>query len=288
VAAPEKVWIRDLAPGQLVDSTFAVLRKERRRTRTGSPFLSVELADRTGRIRGMVFQDAAVLDTRFGEGDTVRVLAETEDYRGRTQLVVRGIERLPDGDPLELVPGARRDVEDLDGFVDFLAGEIVDTTLRALVEAVYGEQPFRARLRGAPATLDGHHAYAGGALEHTVAVATICREVVQLQPRLDAGVLGASALLFAVGAADAYPPGPTLRMSEEGRLLGVAHLSARRIERQAERLRTPRERVVPVLHGVEAARPRTPEAACLHGAIDLDARVGDALAAAAGAAKSAS
>ncbi len=288
MAAPEKVWIRDLAPGQLVDSTFAVLRKERRRTRTGSPFLSVELADRTGRIRGMVFQDAAVLDQRFGEGDTVRVLAETEDYRGRTQLVVRGIERLPDGDPLELVPGARRDVEDLDGFVDFLAGEIVDVTLRSLVESVFADQALRGRLRSAPATLDGHHAYAGGALEHTIAVATICREVTQLQPRLDAGVLAAAALVFAVGAADAFPPGPTLRLSDEGRLLGVPHLSARRVERHAERAHTPRERLVPVLHAIESPRPRTPEAACLHGAIELDARVGDALRGAAGGGTSAS
>jgi 3'-5' exoribonuclease len=282
-ATPEKVWIRDLTPGQLVDSTFAVLRKERRRTRSGSPFLSLELADRTGRIRGMVFQDAAVLDGRFGEGDTVRVLGETEDYRGRVQLVVRGIERAPDGDPLELVPGARRDVEDLDGFVEFLAGEIVDTTLRALTEGVYAEQPFRMRLRTAPATLDGHHAYAGGALEHTVAVASLCREAAQLQPRLDVSVLGAAALLFCVGAADAFPPGPTLRLSDEGRLLGVAHLSARRVERHAERARTPRERLVPVLHAIESPRPRTPEAACLHGAIALDAAVADALRAAAGA-----
>ena len=173
-ATPEKVWIRDLTPGQLVDSTFAVLRKERRRTRSGSPFLSLELADRTGRIRGMVFQDAAVLDGRFGEGDTVRVLGETEDYRGRVQLVVRGIERAPDGDPLELVPGARRDVEDLDGFVEFLAGEIVDTTLRSLAEGVYAEQPFRLRLRAAPSTDASRRGWSWAASRHSEATATVC------------------------------------------------------------------------------------------------------------------
>jgi hypothetical protein len=101
-------------------------------------------------------------------------------------------------------------------------------------------------------------------------------------------VLGAAALLFAVGCADAFPPGPTLRLSEEGRLLGVPHLSARRVERHAERARTPRERLVPVLHAIESARPRTPEAACLHGAMTLDAAVADALRAASGAANAAS
>ena len=56
-------------------------------------------------------------------------------------------------------------------------------------------------------TIEGHHAVAGGALQHTIAVATICREVAQLQPRLDESVLAAAALTFAVGAADAFPPG---------------------------------------------------------------------------------
>jgi 3'-5' exoribonuclease len=277
VEVPDKVWVRDLEPGQLVDSTFAVLRKDRRRARTGNAFLSLDLADRTGRVRAMVFDDVDVLDARFASGDTVRVLGTVEEYRGRPQLVVRSVEPVDPGDALAYVPGARRDTDDLDGFADFLAGELGDSTLRGLVEAVYGDARFRTRFREAPMTLDGHHAVAGGALQHTIAVATICREVAQLQPRLDESVLAAAALTFAVGAADAFPPGPTLRLGEEGRLLGIPHLSLRRVEREAHRLRTPRERVVAVLHCVAGGRPRTPEAAALQAAAALDAAVDEAL-----------
>ena len=105
-AQPQKVWVRDLSPGQLVDSTFAVARKDRRRARNGSPFLAVELADRTGRVRGTIFDDVPLLDTRFEQGDTVRVLGTVEEYRGRAQLLVRAIERIEAGDPLAYVPGA--------------------------------------------------------------------------------------------------------------------------------------------------------------------------------------
>jgi 3'-5' exoribonuclease len=274
---PDKVWVRDLAPGRLVDSTFAVARKDRRRARNGSPFLAVELADRTGRVRGTIFDDVPLLDTRFEQGDTVRVLGTVEEYRGRAQLLIRAIERVEPGDPLAYVPGARRDTEDLDGFLEFLAAEIADSTLRALVEALLADGRFRPRFAGAPAGVDGHHAYAGGALEHTVAVATICREIAQLHPGLDESVLGAAALTFCLGAADAFPPGPTIQLSEEGRLLGVAHLSARRVEHAAARLRSPRDRVVLVLHAIESSRPRTPEASCLQAAILLDAGVQEAL-----------
>ena len=74
MAADARTTVRELVPGQLVDSTFAVIRKDRRRTRTGSPYLALELADRTGRVRATVFDDAPLLDGRFEVGDVIRVL----------------------------------------------------------------------------------------------------------------------------------------------------------------------------------------------------------------------
>ena len=88
---------------------------------------------------------------------------------------MRDLEKVDAGDPLDLVPGARRDAETLDGFVEFLAGEITHPGLRALLDRFLADARFRERLRSAPAA-ETHHDYAGGLLEHTVAVATLCRE----------------------------------------------------------------------------------------------------------------
>ena len=52
-----------------------------------------------------------------------------------------------------------------------------------------------------PATADEHHSYAGGLLEHTVGVATLCRETTQLHPRLRADLLLAAALVHDVAPA---------------------------------------------------------------------------------------
>ncbi len=279
MAADARTSVSELVEGQLVDSTFAVLRKDRRRTRTGSPYLALELADRTGRVRATVFDDAPILDGRFDAGDVVRVLGSVESFRGRPQIVVRSVERVEaDADALDFVPGARRDVDDLEGFLEFLAEEIPDPALRDLTRAVLADEALRIAFRAAPMSVEHHHAYAGGAIQHTVAVATACRELALLHPRLDPSVVGAASLLFAVGAADAFVPGPVLQQSEEGRLLGIARLSARRVERAADALGTPRERVVAVLHCIDADQARTPEAACLHGAVALDAVVSTALA----------
>jgi 3'-5' exoribonuclease len=280
----EGTYVSELEEGALVEATFAVQRKRRRRTRGGDPFLSLELADRTGRVGAVVWNDVNVLGERFDEGDTVRVLGRVERYDGRPQIAIRDVRRLDDGNALELVPGARRDAETLDGMLEFLAAEIHHPGLSALTGRFLTDERFRERLRTAPAS-EQHHAYAGGLLEHTVAVATICREAAQLHSRLNGDLLLAAALLHDAGRTESFRPGVTITVSDQGRLLGHVLAGVRMIDRAARELELDDEALLPLLaavsghHGpLEGRRLETAEAICLLHANQLDARVGEAFA----------
>ncbi|MET1010297.1 MAG: OB-fold nucleic acid binding domain-containing protein, partial [Gaiellaceae bacterium] len=180
--------IAELAEDRVVEGLYAVASKQRLRTRSGSPYLALELVDPTGKIEARVWNDVELLDKRFGEGDAVRVLGRVERFRDRLQLEVRSLEPA-ETDPAELVPEPRRDMDELDGFFEFLAAEIAHPGLRQLVARFAGDADFRSRLRVLPATQDSHHAWAGGLLEHTVGVASLCREAAQLHPRLRADIV---------------------------------------------------------------------------------------------------
>src|SRR5206468_8662375 len=108
-------------------------------------------------------------------------------------------------------------------FFEFLAGEIAHPGLRAVVGGFVDDERVRTALRRLPAA-ESHHAYAGGLLEHTVGVATLCREAAQLHPRLRSDLILAAALLHDVGRTLELERGPTFRQTEEGRLLGHVHL----------------------------------------------------------------
>ena len=97
--------IAELAEDRVVEGVYAVARKRRLRTKSGSAYLALELVDPSGRIEGRVWNDVELLDARFGEGDAVRVLGRVERYRDRLQLDVRSIEAAPDEDPAGLRPG---------------------------------------------------------------------------------------------------------------------------------------------------------------------------------------
>jgi 3'-5' exoribonuclease len=267
--------IAELGEDRTVEGVYAVGRKERRRTKTGSPYLALELVDATGRIEARVWDDVELLDGRFAEGDAVRVLGRVERFGGRLQVQVRAVEPAPDADPAALTPALRRDPDELDGFLDFLAGEIAHPGLAAVLGRLLGDTTVRSAFRALPAAgADGHHGYAGGLLEHTVGVATLCRETAQLHPRLRGDLLLAAALLHDVGRTLELGRGPAFRQTEEGRLLGHVHLGLRLIEERADgldpALRAELLHAVATHHDRQAAR--TAEAAVLYHANQLDAQ----------------
>jgi 3'-5' exoribonuclease len=266
------VTIAELAEDRVVEGIFAVARKQRLRTRSGSPYLALELIDASGRIDARVWNDVDLLDKRFHEGDAVHVLGRVERFRDRLQLEVRTLEPA-EADAATLVPEGRRDVEELDGFFEFLASEISHPELRALVDRFVGDAVFRARLRVLPATVDSHHSYTGGLLEHTVAVATICRDVAQLHARLRSDLLLAAALLHDVGRVRELDRGPLFLPTDEGKLLGHVHMGLRLVEEQGAGL--PPNVLAELLHAVavhhDPRAARTAEAAVLYHANQLDA-----------------
>lgn len=265
--------ISELVEDRVVDAVYAVARKRRLRTRSGADYLALELVDPSGRIEGRVWHDVDLLDGRFAEGDAVRVLGRVERFRNKLQLDVRAIEQAEGQDPAALSPALRRDADELEGFLEFLAGEVAHAGLKGIVERLLGDKAVRRGLRTLPATPEGHHGYAGGLLEHTVGVATLCRELCQLHPRLRADLLLAAALLHDLGRTRELGPGPAFQPTAEGRLLGHVHLGLRLVEEHATGLDA--DVRAELLHAIashhDARAARTAEAAALYHANQLDA-----------------
>ncbi|HEY6963184.1 MAG TPA: HD domain-containing protein [Gaiellaceae bacterium] len=260
--------IAELTEDRVVEGVYAVRMKRKLRTKSGAAYLALELVDATGRIEARVWNDVELLDGRFDEGDAVRVLARVEKFRDRLQLDVRSLEAA-DVDPQTLTPAIRRDRDELAGFLEFLVSEISHPGLRTTVEAVLRDRELAAY----PATPDDHHSYAGGLLEHTVGVATLCRETSQLHPRLRSDLVLAAALLHDVGRTLELGRGPSFAPTAEGRLLGHVHLGLRLIEERADGLSS--AQLAELLHCVaahhDARGAKTAEAAVVYHANQLDA-----------------
>jgi 3'-5' exoribonuclease len=276
--------VATLRAGEDVDAVFACSRKDRLVARSGSPYLALELRDRTGAIPARAFRDADLLAGRFERGDLVRVRGRVERFREELQVEVRAIERAAAQDPAAFLPVAYRDLDELDGFLEHLAREVHDPGYRELLERLLGDDELRTEWRRAPCTRGGHHAYLGGLLEHTVAVGTLALEAAQLHPRLNSDLLLCAALVHDLGKTREFTYGAEIGLSDEGRLLGHIVLGQQLIDARASSLGSERRlalaHCVLCHHGADAAPGRrfgSPEALALYRLNALDASVKGAL-----------
>jgi 3'-5' exoribonuclease len=253
VATVEQTPLATLRAGDQLEGVFACTRKDRLTGKSGSPYLAVELRDRTGAIQARAFRDADFLAGQFERGDLVEVAGRVERFRDELQVELRSIRRTEAADPSAFLPTAYRDLDELDGFLEHLAGEVYDADLRALLDAFLGDAGFRAELRRAPCTRAGHHAYRGGLLEHTVAVATLALETCALHPRLNSDLLVTAAILHDVGKTREFELGAEIALSEAGALVGHVALGQQMIVERAARLeRLPDEKLHALSHCVLA------------------------------------
>ncbi len=294
----ENQAIATLREGAEIDGIFACTRKERQISRAGSPYLTVELRDSTGTIRARAFRDADVLAGRFERGQLVRVRGRVNSFRDELQVEIRTIAQAEGsgaGDPARFLPVARRDLDELDGFLEHLSREVYDPPLKTMLERMLGDSTLREELHRAPCSvpvagpapvgsgrsLSNHHAYLGGLLEHTVAVATLALELCTLHPRLDRDLLLSAAIVHDLGKTREFTYGAEIARSQEGRLLGHVELGLRLIARYAPRTlvaerRLALEHCVLLHHGADAAvgqRFASPEALALYRLNTLDAQV---------------
>jgi 3'-5' exoribonuclease len=281
--------VATLRPGADVRAVFACTRKDRLQTRTGSPYLALELRDRTGAITARVFRDADALAGGFDRGDLVRVSGRVERFRDDLVLEVTAIARAgtenggAEADPAVFLPAAYRDLDELDGFLEHLSREVFDPRYRALLESLMADGTLRAAWRRAPCTRSGHHAYLGGLLEHTVAVATLAVETSQLHPRLNSDLLITAALVHDLGLTESFTYGAEFGLTDEGRLLGHIAIGQRLLLARAGGLDDDRRlallHCILCHHGPSPApggRFGSPEALALYRLNALDATVKDA------------
>jgi 3'-5' exoribonuclease len=276
--------VATLREGQLLDAVFACVGKQRSTSRTGSPYLTVELRDRTGSVTGRAFRQADLLAGRFERGDLVRVRGRVERFREQLQIAIEEIGRAEGdaGDPAGFLPVSRRDLDELEGFLEHLAREVYEPGLRALLDGMLADAQLRAELRRAPCSLPdrgtgrggdrsagAHHAFLGGLLEHTVAVAMLALELCNVHPRLDRDLLLCAAIVHDLGKTREFAYGAEIAPSEEGRLLGHVELGLRLIAEHAPPTLTPERRLalehcVASHHGPrEGAGPRFASAEAL-------------------------
>lgn len=283
--------IEGLARGEELLACYIVRESRRMEAKSGKDYLRLQLADRTGTIDAMVWDDVdrwepdCVVDAYIG------VRARVGSYQDRVQLTVNLVERLdPDAEEMEhFIAASPRPRVDMEKELDRLIASVRDPAFSKLLQLCLGRGSELGRaFRIHPAAKRNHHAYLSGLLEHTLSVALLTDSIATHYTTqglaLDRDLLLTGALLHDLGKVRELKALPASGYTDEGQLLGHIVLGIQIVQQAATEVpEMEPERLLLLQHLIASHQgkpewdspkvPQVVEGIILHYADDLDAKL---------------
>lgn len=279
-------YVGTLVPNETVTAYFLVLSKEVRQKKTGEPYLSMHLADRTGEIEAKMWDNVEEVMDTFDRDSFVKVKGVVQPYQNRSQFVVHKLRKLSDDevDFEDFFPCSERDPSEMWLELRSTIDAIGNPYLRQLLNEVFADERLAAAYRVAPAAKNIHHACRGGLIEHVLSLCTLCKIVGPHYKNVDLDLLLTGAILHDIGKVDELSYERSFNYTSEGQLLGHIVMAVRliadrvaRIPNFPPKLRILLEHIVISHHGeLEYGSPKTPvfaEAMLLHHLDNMDSKM---------------
>ena len=279
-------YVSELQPNQVVTATLVVQHKDVRQKKTGEPYLSLILGDRTGEIDARMWDNAAEVMDTFDRDDFLRVRGLLQVHQGRLQLTVHKLLKQPveTVDQTDFYPASNRDPEEMFRELQGIIAGIGSAPLRALLEGILSDADVAARYKLAPAAKNVHHAFLGGLIEHVLSMCSVAKLLGAHYKDVDMDLLLSGVILHDIGKIHELTYDRSFGYSTEGQLLGHITIGMRMIDDKIrtipefpERLRTLLQHMILSHHGeLEYGSPKVPlfpEALLLHHIDNMDSKM---------------
>jgi 3'-5' exoribonuclease len=215
----KSVYVSELSIGDSVNDFFALRKVELREFPNGK-MVSLEIGDRTGRMKGVIWSFTPQLLRELIPGDVYRLKGSVTTYKGENQVTVDSIERQKEYDPEDFLARGPFSIDELQARLTAAIHGVTDDSYRALLVAIFSDAGFLPGfLKGVGGKL-WHHNYIGGLAEHTLGVFDLCTDFAARYAELDKDLLLTGALLHDIGKIDSYSLESFIEYSDSGRLLG--------------------------------------------------------------------
>ena len=249
-----RTFVRELADGDTIAATFAVRERDRRSRRNGDDFVRLLVADRTGAVEAVAWEDIEGCFACAPPGTVVFIEGRFSVHsQYGPKITIRTIRRAEaeEFDQEELAEGPPVEVERLEHDLRALLATVQNPQLRTLLDRFFGEESrIWKRFRVAPAAKYYHQAYPHGLLDHTLSVAQAVSAAAAAFPGIDRDVAITGALLHDIGKTQAYNDDPlAIDLTDAGRLQGEIPLGYYLVRRMIETIEGfDRELAQAVLH----------------------------------------
>src|SRR6266404_6662015 len=108
-------YVTELQANQVVTATFLVQYKDIRQKKTGEPYLSLVLCDKTGEVDAKMWDNVAEVMDTFERDDFIRVKGQVLLHQNRLQVNIHKLQRVPEAEVnlADYFPASDRNPEEM-------------------------------------------------------------------------------------------------------------------------------------------------------------------------------
>lgn len=218
----DKIFIEDIRAGWEGVSQFLAADVRLGQTKTGKPYVSLTLKDKTGEMEARVWDQAEAFNERFKGGGVIWVKGAADSYQNKVQMKVVAADIVPTDQIVfeYFMPCSPHDPDRMTAELGALVSGLSNEHIRGLLLDILNDPEIGRDFRTAPAAKRFHHAYRSGLLEHTLSVCRSCVAICRLYPNLNQSLLIAGAVLHDIGKIREFDLGLNGDYTDEGRLVG--------------------------------------------------------------------
>jgi 3'-5' exoribonuclease len=270
------------------DSTgvYLVQAKDVRQKKTGEPYLSLTLADRSGELDAKMWDNVEEVLDAFDRDDFVKARGRLQLFQNKPQLTIHKLQKVEERevDLADFFPASARNLDEMWAELRAVVNGFSQPHLQGLLNALLDDPEIARRLRVAPAAKSIHHAWIGGLIEHVLSLCGLARMAAAHYGDVDLDLLLTGVVLHDLGKIYELTYERSFGYSTEGQLLGHMMIALRLVDEKLRafpefpaKLRTLVEHMIISHHGeLEYGSSKTPmflEAMLLHHLDNLDSKV---------------
>jgi 3'-5' exoribonuclease len=283
---PKSQYVSSLKPGETVDDVFVLSEKSMSQKKDGKNYLNLTFMDRTGNLRGVLWENVDDTVDRISVGDYVQVKGSVSEYRGTLQLVVRAVIRsaAENVEPADFLPVTTRNIDAMFEKLLQITDALKTPCFHDLFKLFWADAEMVRLFKAAPAAKKMHHAYIGGLLEHTLSMAILVDRLAGHYTGVDRDLLLTGAILHDIGKIREFEFTSHIDYTSEGRLLSHIVIGLQIIDEKMKLIKDfPEEQAVLLKHLVVSHHgvrefgspelPKTIEAVLLNHIDEIDSKV---------------
>jgi len=225
-------YVSELAPNQLIQGVFLVQSKEIRQKKTGEPYLSLMLADRSGDLEAKMWDNVSDVLNLFERDSFIRVKGMVQVFQNRLQLTIHRLQPVPESeiDIADYLPASKRNRDEMFAELRQWISSMTNPYLKAMLEKIFADEAVALAYRTAPAAKAVHHGWIGGLVEHVLSLCQLARFTAAHYRDIDFDLLLTGVILHDIGKIHELTYARSLGYSTEGQLIGHITIGVRMVE----------------------------------------------------------